>query len=73
MKYAVVVKTSSGRFVVHSTSATENGANRQYSRLSGAGLTRGTVFVVLVDPNVRRDDELDSSCLERRVRGLIYR
>jgi hypothetical protein len=66
MKYAVVIKTPRGTFSVYATSATEEGARKRRSYALGY-LSRDVVFLVRVSADVRKDDELDESCLAQKV------
>lgn len=66
MKYAVVIKTSRGEYFVHATSATIENARKRRSRSTDT-LGGQNVFIVPVGEDVRKDQQLDESCLTQRV------
>ena len=68
MKYAVLIKTPSNKFRVYATSATEAGARKRHSHAIDA-LGLDGVALVRVGADIRKNDELDDSCLLDKVSG----
>jgi len=68
MKYAVVITTSRGEYFVRATSATLEGARKRRSRFTDSPAGSQGVFIAVVGEDVRKDHELDESCLANMVR-----